>query len=788
LVKALDRKLLRDLVQHKGQVLTIALVVACGIAGFLAAMGTYLSLVAARDDYYAQARFADIFVALKRAPEALGRRIGEVPGVAEAETRLVFDANLHFAGDPVPASGRIVSLPDFDAPRLNRVHLRQGRLPEPGRADEAIVNEAFLAARRLRLGDHIVAVLNGKYQRLRVVGTALSPEYVYAVRGMDEIPDDRRFGVVWMRRDAVERAFDMEGAFNAASVRLAPGASRKGAIDAIERLIARYGGLGALERSFQPSARFIEDEIDQQGFMASTVPVILLAVAAFLLNIVLARLIAAQRNQLATLKALGYTDREIAWHYLKYAGAVIATGTAAGIGLGIWLGAEMTGSYAPFFRFPALAYRFEPWLIAAAVGLSAAAGSFAAFAAVRRIARLPPAEAMRPAVPRFVRYRWLDGAGLLRRVPARALMVLRPMLARPWRSLLTVAALASALPIIVLGLFWRDAIDSIVDVAFGLADRGTFVVVFTDPVEQRVLLELARMPGVLKAEGYRGVPARLRAGARSTRVALEGLPARLDLRRPLDVNFRPLDMPAEGLLLTERLAEKLGVRPGDRLTVEVLEGRRAVRSVVVAGLSQDLIGLAARTELGALNRLLGEGPTVSGAAILADPRHVSALYARLKAAPKVASVVIRHEAVRSFLRTTMWLILVFSTILTAFALAIAVGVIYNNARIALAERAWELASLRIIGFSRAEILAILLAQLAIELCLALPLGTELAYWSVSAIVEAHQSESFKMPVAISPATYGIAIGVVLAAALLSALIIRREVNGLDLVAVLKIRE
>jgi len=787
-VKALDRKLLRDLGQHKGQAGTIALVVACGIAGFLAAMGTYLALVAARDDYYSQSRFADVFVFLKRAPEWMGRRIGEIPGVAEAETRLVFDANLLFADDPVPAAGRIVSLPDAGSPRLNRVHLRQGRLPEPGRVDEVVINDAFLAARRLRLGDSLFVVMNGKRQALRVVGTALSPEYIYAVRGMDEVPDDRRFGVLWMRRKAVASAFDMEGAFNSASLRLAPGASREAVIAESDRLTAPYGGLGALERTFQASARFIEDEIEQQGFMASTIPVILLAVAAFLLNIVLARLIAAQRNQIATLKALGYSDGAIGLHYLKYAGVVVGVGTVAGIGLGAWFGAALTQSYAPFFRFPMLAYRFEPWLIAVAVALSAAAGGLAAFNAVRQVARLPPAEAMRPPVPAFTRYGWLDRAGLFARLPARVLMVLRPMLARPWRSLLSVIALALALPIIVLGLFWRDAIDTMVDVAFGLADRATFIVVFTDPVEQRVLLELAGLPGVLKAEGYRAVPARLRAGPRTTRIALEGLPAPLDLRRPLDTRFRPLEMPAGGLLITERLAKKLGVRPGDRLIVEVLEGKRPVREVIVAGLSQDLIGLAARTELGALNRLLGEGPTLSAAAILADPRRIAELHARLKAAPKVASVVIRHEAVRTFLKTTMWLVIVFSGILTAFALAIAVGVIYNNARIALAERAWELASLRIIGFTRVEILIILLAQLAVELCLALPLGLELAYWCAVALVDAHQSDSFKIPVAISPATYGIAAGAVLAAALLSSLILRREVNRLDLVAVLKIRE
>ncbi|MCW5772381.1 MAG: ABC transporter permease [Rhodospirillaceae bacterium] len=787
-MRTLDLKLWRDLGRHKGQVFTIALVVACGVAAFVAAIGTYRSLVAARDTYYSQARFADVFVALKRAPERLGLRLAELPGVAEAETRLVFEATVHAEGDPVPITGRIVSLPDAGAPRLNRIRLRRGRLPEVGRGNEAVVNEAFLLARRLRLGDGLAVVLNGRRQQVRIVGTALSPECIYAVRSAEEVPDDRRFGVFWMRRKAVERAFDMEGAFNAASLRLAPGASREAAMAATDRALAAYGGLGAYERKDQTSARFIDDEIAQQGFMASTIPVILLAVAAFLLNIVLARLVSGQRNQIATLKALGYTDGVIGAHYLKYAAIIIGLGATLGTALGYWLGALLTGSYQPFFRFPTLEFRFEAWLPAAGIAISAAAGALGALAAVRRVARLPPAEAMRPPAPRYGRYGWLDRGGWLRRLPARLLMVLRPMLSRPWRSVMSIVAIAAAMPIIVLGLFWRDAIGTLIDVAFGLADRSTFIVSFTDPVEPRVLIELAGLPGALAAEGYRGVPVRLRAGHRTYRTGLEGLPARLDLRRPLDVAFRPIAVPAAGLLLTERLAERLQVKPGDRIVVEVLEGRRPVREVAVAGLSQDLVGMAARMELGALARLLGEGPTVSAAAVLAGPRQVRALYARLRAAPKVATVSIRREAAQTFLETTLWLVLAFSAILTAFALAIAVGVIYNNARIALAERAWELASLRILGFTRGEIFAILIGQLAIELCVALPFGIELAYWCTYAVAEAQQSDSFRIPIAISPATYGIAAGAILAAALLSAAIVWREINRLDLLGVLKMRE
>ncbi len=788
MVTALDRKLLRDLRRMKGQATTIGAVVACGIAGFLAAMGTYLSLAAAQREYYEEARFAHLFVGVKRAPEHIARRAAEIAGVADAELRVVFDAILDVPGEAVTITGRFVSLPDRGEARLNRVHLVQGRFPEAGRSDEALVNEAFFKARQLRLGDHVHAVLNGKKQKLRLVGTGNSPEYIYAVRGYGEVPDDRRFGIFWMRRQAAARAFDLEGAFNDLSLRLAPGARKEPVIDAIDRLLARYGGLGAVGRDDQASARFIADELEQQGFMASTIPVILMCVAAFLLIVVLGRAVAAQRGQIATLKALGYSDRRIAAHYMKFAAVIVGGGTAAGIGLGNIFGDAMTRSYAPFFRFPDLNFRFELWPLFVVIALSATVGALAAWSAARRISRLPPAEAMRPPAPAAFQQGWLDRTRLFRRLPARLLMVLRPMLDRPWRSLMSIVALASALPIIVLGLFWRDAIDLMVDVAFGLADRSTLAIGFAEPVPDRARFTLAAYPGILRIEPHRAVPVRLRAGHRTTRTVLEGMSEQSELHRPLDTNFKPLRPPTSGILLTERLGANLGVAPGDRVTIEVLDGKRPVREAIVAGLSQEFIGLAARMEIGALHHLLGEAPAMNGAAIRADPAMLAALHKRFKETPKITSVSARRDAVRRFIETTMWLILVFSAIFTGFALTVAVGVIYNNARIALAERAWELASLRIIGFTRGEILANLLGQLAIELALALPLGIELSHWAVVGVIAAHQSDSFAIPVAISPSTYVIAVGAVLAAGALSVAIISRELGRLDLIAVLKTRE
>src|SRR5919112_463495 len=222
---ALDLKLFRDLLRMRGQVTAVALVVACGVAAYVSMQGTYRSLLATQAAYYEEYRFADVFAHVKRAPESLASRIREIPGVGTAETRVVADVTLDVPGVAEPATGRLVSLPEGRPPALNGLQIQEGRLPEPGRADEAVVSGAFSRANNLHPGDALDAVINGRWQRLSIVGVALSPEFVYEIRGGEMFPDAHRFGVIWMNRDALGHAFDMAGAFNDVSVRLAPGAN-----------------------------------------------------------------------------------------------------------------------------------------------------------------------------------------------------------------------------------------------------------------------------------------------------------------------------------------------------------------------------------------------------------------------------------------------------------------------------------------------------------------------------------------------------------------------------------
>ena len=787
-MRALTKKLWRDLRHLRGQAVAIALVIAAGVAIYVVMESTLVSLDLTQRTYYERYRFADVFASAKRAPISLAPAIAAIPGVAQVETRVVSDVLLDVPGLVEPAVGRLVGIPAPRRAMLCDVFLRQGRYIEAGRPDEVLLSETFAKLHGLVPGSVLPAILHGRRRNLRVVGLALSPEYVYNVRPGELMPDEKRFGIVWMERRALAAAYEMEGGFNDVVLRLSRGASRPEVIARLDRLLEPWGGRGAIPRSLQTSHWYLENELAQLRSSGRVLPVVFLGVAAFLLNVVLTRIVALERGQIAALKALGYTNREVAAHYLGLALLIASLGGAIGVAFGSWLGRGMTALYTEFYHFPILEYRLAVKVALQGTAIGLVAAGLGALGAVRGAARLPPAEALRPEPPARYRESLLERAGVKRLLSQPARMIVRNITRRPVRASLSILGIALGAAMLVVGTFSLDAMRRIVDVQFGLAQRYDAMVTFLEPTSPRAFHEVERLPGVRDVEAFRSVPVNLRFRHRSRQAAVLGLPAAPRLNRVLDSKTRPVTLPPQGLVLSRTVADILGADRGDVVVLEVLEGARPVLQVPVADVVDEYIGTNVYSEIGALRRLMREGETLSGAFLAVDRAAEPALYRRVKRSPRVAGVLLKRATVESFEKTIARNFTIITTVNMLFAAVIAFGVVYNTARISLSERSRELATLRVIGFRRAEISYILLGELAALVALAIPIGLLLGYGMSAAILELFQTELYRIPFVIAPRTFARAGFVTLVAAAISAAAVRRRLDRLDLVAVLKTRE
>lgn len=786
--RALRKKLWRELGRLKGQIVTIALVLASGMASFIMLRGTVDSLERSRDLYYDRYRFADVFLRLERAPESMRARVAALPGVAALETRIAESVLLPIEGMSKPAYAQLLSLPAGRAPLTNAIHLEQGRLPERGRDDEAVLLESFAKAHGLLPGHRLPAVIQGKLRRLHVVGIAHSPEFVYALRPGAMIADPKRSAVLWMDRTALGRVFELESGFNELSLRLQPGASEVEVRSALDRLFVPYGGYGAYARKDQLSHRILKGELDQLSGIAGLVPLVFLGVTAFLMRLVLGRLIALSRASIATLKAVGYADREVGRHYLALAEVVLLPGSALGVAGGYGLGQVVLGMYAPTFRFPDLVFRLSAPVVLVAVLASSAAALGGAWLAVRAAVKLPPAEAMRPPAPPRYRRGVFEWRGLRALAGPSGTMVLRELQRRPLRWALSSLGIAGAVALVVLGRFGLDSVDKYLEDIVGRSNRHDLAVAFADPAPPRAVSELAHMPGVLAAEGVRAVPVRVRHGHRTRESTLIGLSGHSTLRRLIERNGRELSVPEQGVLITQTLGEILRARVGDRLELELREGERPVVRPVISGYIDEAAGLQIYARTDRVAQLAGDRGAVSWVLLSVDARELGALLRQLQESPKVLTVSQLSEEIQRERDQHDAVFRVWTSVSVLLAAAVIFGVVYNNARISLTARSRDLASLRVLGFSRREISLMLMAELALQVAFAIPLGLVLGRLWADQMMAGIDQESFRWAGMVSLRTYAMAALVTLAAAAASAFWVRRSLDRLDLLAVLKSHE
>lgn len=784
----LDRKLIRDLRAIKSQALAVSLVMACGLAMMIMTRSLIRSLETARSAYYQQYRFADVFAQLKRAPLSVAEEIGKIDGVASVQPSIALQVTLDIPGLAEPARAEINSVPDRTAPELNRLYLRQGKLLSLESRHEVLVGEAFAEAHRLHPGDSIWAILNGRKIQLRIVGIVLSPEFIFEAPPGAALPDNRTFGVFWMRYEEIAEAYSLRGAFNKVALRLAPGASEQRVIAEMNRLLEPYGGTRGYGRKDHPSHIRVSDEIRVLQVLSFGFPIVFLGVAAFMTNAVMSRQINLQREQIAILKAFGFGNLQVGFHYLKFTLAIVVVGALLGALVGVLLGHRLVDMYHLFFRFPQLDFLLSWETLIAALAVS----SFAAFAGVSsvviRAVRLPPAQAMRPEAPANFRAAVLERVGLANRLSVSVRMALRNLERKPWQALLTSVALALATAILIIPNAFRDGIRYVLDFQWDLIQHETLSVRLVEPGPARALADFRHLPGVVMAEPLRAVPVELRAGPISRRLGLIGLPASGELTRILDESQHPKPLPPQGLVLSRKLADILHVGRGDLVQVRVLAEKRPERFVPVADFADDFAGISAYMEMEALNRLLQSGDQINGARLTVARGSWSEFLQAIKETPRTSGVVVKDAMRDSFRKTTAESIGLIQTMYSLFATVVACGIAYNSARISLSERQRELATLRVLGFSQAEVGGVLVMELALLTAVAVPIGLLIGSALAKGILTSVNTETVRLPLILTTFNYAYATLVVTLATAGSLWLACRKLNQLDLVGALKAQD
>lgn len=784
----LDRKLLRDLWRIKGQAIAIGAVIGAGVLMLVMMTGLVTSLDETRKTYYERYRLADIFAPVKRAPDRLIADLASIPGVSVAAGRITGSALIDLPGLDLPLHAKAVSLPDFGEPRLNDVYLSAGRQLDSNRGNEILLLQGFAKAHGLEPGDTLSATMHGARRSFRIAGLARSPEFLYTTPPGELAPDDSRFGVIWMSRTALSAAYDMEGAFNQALISVGRNAEQAAIIDAVDRVLEANGGLGAYGLEGHESDRFISEEIGGLRTMSTGVPPVFLSVAAFLLYIVVSRMVQSEREQIGLIKAFGYTNAETGAHYFKLILAIAMGGALAGCLAGIAAGRALIGVYLEYFKFPFLVFQLDLESFVIGFGVSVLAASAGGLIVLRRVFALTPATAMRPPAPRDYSRSGRIGRSLSQLLDQPSRMVLRRLTRQPGRIAVAVIGIAAGMALSVGMITILSGFDRTIDLTFSVVERSDVTVTFTEAISDRAILELQRMPGIIEVEPVRIVPAVLRKGRKTYRGAINGLVTEPRLNRAVDKDLATIFMRQEGVILASALADILDISPGETLTVDVREGRQPALNIPVTGIAETLLGSPAFMELEALNRALGEPNRVSGAYLRIDAAHGESIYRQLKDMPTVAGVSLKSDARNALQKMMDTGAGAMRFIMVAIAAIITFGVVYNFARIAYAEHARDLASLRVIGFTRGETAFVLLGELAAVTLLALPLGATLGYFLSFGIAAGFSTDLYQIPPVFSPGSYGTAVLAVVTAAVTSGWLVKRDIDRADMIIALKTGE
>lgn len=792
----LAKKLLRTIRTTRGQFLAVSVVVLVGITVYISMSTVSYNMSRSRDIFYSDNNFADYYFQVIKAPEGVIKQVESVPGVSRATGRIQKDVPV-IGKNGERATARLTSYPLPMNTEVNRLQLLSGRLfdkyPEGGDA-EVLLDPQYASANRLSPGDTVTVVAEGRQVLLTVTGTATAPEFIYPMKDTASlIPEPGNFGIFMVPHNQVQQILNLSGQINQVVIKLSPGVDEKVVAEQIDGILEPYGRLASYPRKQQLSDAVLSGELDQLRMMSRFLPSIFLGIAALIEFVMLGRMVKSQRSQIGTMKAIGYNNFQIMWHYTSYALLVGMLGALLGSIAGVMLASSLSLLYAQFFNLPEVVSGASGQSLLYGFALSLSAGAVAGLTASRGVLNVQPAESMQPEAPKGSGNIFLESwAWFWRRLDTAWKMGLRTIMRNRLRSAITLLGVVFATGMMIVAFFFQDTVNVMIDEYF--TQKYDYFVRFNGPVREPALLDITRLDGVTRAEPVFEVPVKLHFEGRSQEELLIGLPHDTKMQRLASETGSPLQLPDSGLLISSSTARKLQARVGDEVQVETLLPLGPTRrsTVRIMGVNQQFVGGMSYLTLAEANRIMHDNRLISGAMLKIDMGRASLVEAELNDMTGVSSILSRRAEMESF-TSQMDYMYFFVAIMVSFAILLGFAIVYNASIISFAERRRELASLRVMGFTVQEVSGLLLKenllQTLLGVALGLPFGRLLADYYIQAMMtssDLYSTYTFKL--VIYPTTYFLsALGgvfFIMAAYRLAV----RGVKTLDLVEVLKTRD
>lgn len=795
-MQVLERRLLRMVRGTWGQFLALVSIVMLGVLIYISMTTAYMNLSRSQQSFYQENEFADYFLQVVKAPQAESKRLADIPGVVKVSGRIQKDISFI-----KPDGGRgTLRLTSYSLPvenELNHIQVVSGRMfaPEGGQGIEVLVDPKFAQANHLEQGGRLTVIAGNRELTLNVVGTAVSPEFIYLMKDAASLmPEPEEFGVLMMPYQQAEQVLNMQGQINQVLLKLAPGADEAQVKAQAEKMLEPYGNLAAYNRDKQLSHVTLKGELEGLRVSSRFLPLIFFLVAAGIQFLLLGRMIKAQRSSIGVMKALGLSNIRIVIHFVSYPVCVSLIGSVLGSIFGIYLASVFSQMYAMFFNLPATIGGINSTAIIYSLVITLLVGISSGLLACRGILGIQPAEAMRAQAPTrggsIALEKW---SFFWNSLSSAWRMSLRTMFRNRTRFAVTVLGVAGTVIILIMAFFSSDATDYMMERHFSMENRYDFLVTFTAPLKQSEIMYWQQWGEIEQMEPSLQVPVKVSNGLNNRDEgrpeeddSLQGLRVGEKLLGIYSVNGEELTIPEQGVLLNERTARKLRVQTGDWIYVESKLGigpsHRA--RLQVAGISQALMGGGSYVSLDTANRLLDESKLFNALMLKVDSEKTEQFKDRLEKMTAVSSVVSRDKEQANW-NKMMASMIFFVGVMILFGAILGLAIIYNSSLMNFNERKKELASLRVIGFTRREIGSLLFKETALQAITGIVIGLPLGRWLGALYIDAVSTDLYTMPVIIYPQTYFIVAGSTIAFILAGFALVVPKLKQLDLVEALK---